>query len=212
MMAEDVQTRYLRAGFGGSVRRGCRPALVVVDCTRGFTDPDCQIGSDMSAELELIVDLIGAARDTEAPVVFTTIAFPDRVPNVWLDKSPGLALLREGTSAVEIDPRLPKMPGDAVITKIGASAFFGTDLATVLRAYRTDTVLVCGATTSGCVRATAVDSVQHGFPTLVIADAVADRLPSAHEASLVDIQAKYADVITAEDAMSYLRAPQPTHR
>lgn len=204
-MAQDVQTRYVRAGFGGSVRRGRRPALVVVDFTRGFTDPGGQVGSDMTTQLEVTSRLITVAREARAPIIFTTIAFPDNAPNVWRDKAPGLAVLREGTPAVEIDPRLPRQPYDIIIAKIGASAFFGTDLVTVLRAYGADTVLVCGATTSGCVRATAVDSVQYGFPTLVIADAVADRIASAHEASLIDIQAKYADVITTDEAMGYLR-------
>ncbi|GFG51092.1 carbamoylsarcosine amidase [Mycolicibacterium agri] len=211
-MTDDPQTRYRRSGFNGSVRRGRRPVVVVVDCTRGFTDPDAAIGSDMSAELDVIAGLIREARQAGAPVLFTAIAFPENVPNVWLDKAPGLAMLREGSPAAEIDPRLPREPSDPVIVKTGASAFFGTDLATVLRAYGADTVLVCGATTSGCVRATAVDAVQYGFPTLVISDAVADRLPSAHHASLIDIQAKYADVVDAAEATNYLREVAAVHQ
>lgn len=209
-MSDDAPGRYVRSGFGGTVRRGRRPALVVVDLTRGFTDPAVGIGSEMAPQLAATGRLIDAARQGAAPVVFTTIAFAEGVANTWLDKAPGLAVLRAGTPAVEIDPRLPKRPGDAVITKTGASAFFGTDLASVLRAAGADTVVVCGATTSGCVRATAVDAVQYGFPTLVVSDASADRIASAHEASLVDIQAKYADVVGTDDASAYLAAARST--
>jgi N-formylmaleamate deformylase len=114
-------------------------------------------------------------------------------------------VLREGSAASELDPRLPREPVDPVLTKTGASAFFGTGLDAVLRDRGADTVIICGTTTSGCVRATAVDSVQYGFPTLVVADAVADRARSAHEANLFDIQAKYADVIPLDEALAYVR-------
>ena len=103
-MTDDPQTRYRRSGFGGSVRRGRRPAVVVVDCTRGFTDPNAAIGSDMSNELDVIARLIHEARRAGAPVLFTAIAFPENVPNVWLDKAPGLAMLREAFDKTMLDP------------------------------------------------------------------------------------------------------------
>ncbi|TDD64382.1 isochorismatase family protein [Actinomadura darangshiensis] len=203
-MSEGIQDRLVRAGFGGTVRRGRRPALVVVDLQKGFTDPGVPIGAEMAAEIEAAGRLVRAFHEAEAPVVFTTIAFAEHAPSAWLDKSPGLDVLRQGSALVEVDERLPRRQADPVLTKTGASAFFGTGLAGLLRAYGADTVVVCGTTTSGCVRATAVDSVQYGFPTLVVADAVADRVRSAHDASLIDVQAKYADVIALEEALTYL--------
>ncbi|OLT31699.1 carbamoylsarcosine amidase [Actinomadura sp. CNU-125] len=203
-MTDDVHDRYVRAGFGGTVRRGRRPALVVVDLQKGFTDPSVPVGADMPDEIAAAGRLVRAFHEAAAPVVFTTIAFAGHAPSAWLDKAPGLGVLREGTRLVEIDERLPRREADPVVTKTGASAFFGTGLAGLLRAYGADTVVVCGATTSGCVRATAVDAVQYGFPTLVVADAVADRVRSAHDATLVDVQAKYADVVSLEQALDYV--------
>lgn len=112
--------------------------------------------------------------------------------------------LVEGSEAVAIDPRLPRRPEDLLVVKKGASAFFGTSLAATLTGLGCDTVLVCGATTSGCVRATAVDAVQSGFSVLVPRACVGDRAPGPHEANLFDIQAKYGDVIDLTDAAAYL--------
>jgi nicotinamidase-related amidase len=120
-----------------------------------------------------------------------------------------MAALRTGTAAVEVDPRLPAVATDPLITKHGASAFFGTGLAPLLVGLGVDTLIVCGATTSGCVRATVVDAVQYGFPVLVPRECVADRAEAPHEASLFDMQAKYADVISADDATRYLSSYSP---
>lgn len=208
-MAQSMPDRYRSAGFGAPVRRGRRPAVLVVDLSRGFTDPDVPIGSNLDAQVEATAELLRTADEHGAPVVFSTIAFPEGVPYAWLDKSPGLAVLREGSTAVQIDPRLPRRDRDPVVVKRAASAFFGTDLVTLLRAEGADTVLICGATTSGCVRATAVDSVQYGFGTLVVADCVGDRADAPHDASLFDIQAKYGDVLRLDAALDYLRGTAP---
>jgi nicotinamidase-related amidase len=198
---------YERAGFGASVRRGERPAIVVVDLTNGFTDPAEPTGADLTDVVAATAELIAAGRAAGVPVVFTTIAYTpaeaagDAV--TWLAKAPGMRSLREGSRAVAIDDRLPMEPGDHLITKKGASAFFGTGLAALLTGLRVDTVLVCGATTSGCVRATAVDAVQSGFSVLVPRQCVGDRAQGPHEANLFDIQAKYGDVVELADALSY---------
>lgn len=115
-----------------------------------------------------------------------------------------MAALREGSDEVVIDPRLDVRPEDPVIAKKGASAFHGTSLAALLAGLHTTTAVVCGATTSGCVRATAVDAVQSGFDTLVVPDACGDRAKGPHEAALFDLQAKYADVVDLDDAAAYL--------
>jgi maleamate amidohydrolase len=202
---------YARAGFGAPVRRGERPAVVVVDLTHGFTDPAAPTGADLSDVVAATAELIEAARLAGVPVVFTTIAYTpaeaDGDAITWLTKAPGMRALREGSRAVEIDDRLPVDPRDHLITKKGASAFFGTGLAALLAGLRVDTVLVCGATTSGCVRATAVDAVQSGFSVLVPRQCVGDRAQGPHEANLFDIQAKYGDVIELADALAYLRVP-----
>jgi maleamate amidohydrolase len=202
---------YARAGFGASVRRGERPAIVVVDLTHGFTDPSEPTGADLSDVVAATAELIEAGRPPGVPVVFTTIAYTpaeaDGDAVTWLTKAPGMRALREGGRAVELDGRLPVDPRDHLITKKGASAFFGTGLAALLAGLRVDTVLVCGATTSGCVRATAVDAVQSGFSVLVPRQCVGDRAQGPHEANLFDIQAKYGDVIELADALDYLRVP-----
>ena len=194
-----------RAGFGVRTPRGERPAIVVVDLTTGFTDPAYPSGTDLTDVVDATARLVAAAPGI--PVVYTTIAYTEAEVDsvVWLRKATGMAALREGTPAVEIDARLPYAPGDHLIVKKGASAFFGTGLAALLTGLRVDTVLVCGATTSGCVRATAVDAVQSGFGVLVARECVGDRAPAAHEANLFDIDAKYGDVITLDDALAYVK-------
>jgi maleamate amidohydrolase len=204
-----IESVYERAGFGAAVRRGERPAIVVVDLTHGFTDPAEPTGADLSDVVAATAELIEAGRPAGVPVVFTTIAYTpaeaDGDAVTWLTKAPGMRALREGIRAVAIDDRLPVEPGDHLITKKGASAFFGTGLAALLAGLRVDTVLICGATTSGCVRASAVDAVQSGFSVLVPRQGVGDRAQGPHEANLFDIQAKYGDVIELDDALGYLK-------
>lgn len=206
MTDHETHRIYDAAGFGAPVRRGERPAVVVVDFSRGFTEPGFPTGADLSAEVAATARLLEAARERTVPVAFTTIAFEPhrRDGGAWLEKAPGLGVLQIGSELVDVDPRLPVGPDDPVITKKGASAFFGTNLAAILAAQRVDTVILCGATTSGCVRASAVDSVQYGYPTLVVRDCVGDRASGPHDANLFDIQAKYADVIELADALAYL--------
>lgn len=199
---------YERAGFGAEVRRGSRPALVVVDLTRGFTEPDFPTGRDLSSTVAATAELVDAARTGGVPVVWTVISYTpaeaDGEAITWLDKAPGMRAMREGSDAVVLDPRLPYEEQDHLVVKKGASAFFGTSLAALLTGLGCDTVVVCGATTSGCVRATAVDGVQYGWPVLVPADACGDRAVGPHDAALFDIQAKYGDVVGHEDALKYL--------
>jgi maleamate amidohydrolase len=206
--------RYVRAGLGGRVRRARRPAVVVVDLIRGFTEPASALGSDLSAEVEATRALLEAARHSGRLVVFTTIAYQEDLADagVWLDKIPRLADLRAGTPWVEVDARLDRREREPVIVKKGASAFFGTNLAAVLTEARCDGIVLCGATTSGCVRASAVDAVQHGFPTVVPRECVGDRAPSWHERNLEDIDAKYADVVAVQEAIALLAggADKPT--
>ena len=205
-MSDDTREVYERARLGQSMTPGSRPAVLVVDFSRGFTDPESTMGSDLTEEVEATNRLLAAARERRIPVIFTTIGFEANLKDgsLWLQKAPGLAELQVGGKWVEIDPRLERREDEVVILKKGASAFFGTNLPSVLVSENVDTLVLCGATTSGCIRATAVDLLQYGYPTLVPRECVGDRARAPHEANLVDIQAKYADVVSVEDALSYL--------
>jgi maleamate amidohydrolase len=206
----DEQTReiYERARLGQSVTLGTRPAVLVVDFSRGFTDPECTLGSDLTREVEATSRLLAVAREREIPVIFTTIGFEPNLKDasLWLEKLPALEDLIVGSKWVEIDPRLERREDETVILKKGPSAFFGTNLPSVLISQGVDTVVLCGATTSGCIRASAVDLLQYGYPTLVPRECVGDRAQGPHEANLVDIQAKCADVVSVEEALSYLES------
>jgi maleamate amidohydrolase len=204
----DDHTRriYERARLGGSITLGERPAVLVVDFSLGFTDPDSTLGADLTAEVEATRGLLDAAREKGTPVVYTTIGFEPSLADggLWLQKVPALAELQLGGRWVEIDPRLGRRGDETVVLKKGASAFFGTNLASILIAQRVDTVVLCGATTSGCVRATAIDLLQYGFPSLVPRECVGDRAQGPHEANLFDIHAKCADVVSVDEALEYL--------
>jgi len=206
MSDEQAREVYAKARLGEAVTMGTRPAVLVVDFSCGFTDPDCALGSDLTAEVEATRRLLDAAREKGLPVIFTTIGFEESLKDgaLWLQKVPALGDLQIGGHWVEIDPRLDRRPDETVIMKKGASAFFGTNLASVLIAQGIDSVLLCGATTSGCIRASAIDLLQYGFPTLVPRECVGDRAQAPHEANLFDIQAKYADVVPLEDALAYV--------
>jgi maleamate amidohydrolase len=208
MTDQDAREIYERARLGGSLTLGERPAVLVVDFSCGFTDPESALGADMTAEVEATKRLLDAARAKGLPVVFTSIGFEPSLKDgaLWLEKAPALGDLQLGGRWVEIDPRLERRDEEPVLVKKGASAFFGTNLAAVLVSQGVDTVVLCGATTSGCVRATAIDLLQNGFPTLVPRECVGDRAEAPHEANLFDIQAKYADVVSAEEALAYLEA------
>jgi nicotinamidase-related amidase len=204
--AEETRELYAEAGIGGRLRLGERPVTLVVDLSRGFTDPHCPIGSDLSAVVEATRTLLEATRRRGLPAIFTSIAFDqhDHQRLTWLQKMPGLAVLLAGDALVEIDPRLERLPDEPVLFKKGASAIAGTDLASLLVGLGADTVVLCGATTSGCVRATAVDLVQMSYPVLIPAECVGDRAPGPHEASLLDLDSKYADVTDLSTTLTYL--------
>ncbi|KXF74752.1 carbamoylsarcosine amidase [Paramesorhizobium deserti] len=192
---------YKAAGFGQLVPRGKRPAIVVVDFTYGFTDTVYPTASDMSQQIAATRRLTDIARERGFPVIFTTIAYhPGEIALLpWLRKATGMAALVEGSRLVEIDQATGIQSGDPVITKKGASAFHGTALAALLTGAGVDTLVVAGATTSGCVRATVVDAVQSGFNVLVPADCCGDRAQVPHDANLYDMAQKYADVTDASD-------------
>ena len=204
MSDERAREIYARARLGESVTMGSRPAVLVVDFSCGFTDPACTLGSELTAEVEATKRLLDAAREKGLPVLFTTIGFEPSLKDggLWLQKVPALGDLQLGGHWVEIDPRLEPREDETVIMKKAASAFFGTNLAAILISQQVDSVILCGATTSGCIRATAVDLLQNGWPTLVPRECVGDRAQAPHEANLFDIQQKYGDVVALDDVLA----------
>ena len=196
---------YNKAGFGRSAPRGTRPAVIVVDFSYGFTDTSYPTAADMRAEIAATRRLTDVARERGFPVIYTTIAYQpweaEALP--WLRKATGMKALMAGTRLVEIDSATGITAGDPIIVKHGASAFHGTNLASLLTAAGVDTVVVTGATTSGCVRATVVDAVQSGFIVLVPRDCCADRASAPHEANLYDIAQKYGDVTKANEIFDW---------
>jgi maleamate amidohydrolase len=208
MSDEEARRVYAAARLGQAVTMGERPAVLVVDFSCGFTDPECALGSDLSDEVEATRQLLDAARAKGLPVVFTTIGYEPSLKDggLWLQKVPSLGDLQVGGRWVEIDPRLAPRADETIVLKKGASAFFGTNLAAILISQGVDSVVLCGATTSGCVRATAIDLLQHGFPSLVPRECVGDRAQAPHEANLFDIHAKYADVVSLDEALAYVES------
>ncbi len=199
-------------GFHGRAGFGKKPALVVVDVNRGFTDPASPLVCDLDECVAGIAKLLAAFRGARLPVVFTTVCYDDfgrKAAAVFLEKVPALLALEPGSEWVEIDPRIAPVDGEPVLSKYFASAFFGTTLASLLASAGCDTVVVAGASTSGCVRATALDALQHGYRVVVPREAVGDRNPAAHEANLYDLDSKYADVVSVEDVLAYVGEVAP---
>ena len=194
-------------GFGGRGGIGRRPALAVIDMTLGFTDPNSPLACDLEEPVANIAKLLEAARKAGIPVLYTTVAYreSDKVTAAaFIDKVPALLTLEAGSRWAEIDPRIAPRQTEPVLNKLFASAFYGTGLPSALAAAGVDTLIVTGASTSGCVRATTVDALQYGYRPVVPREAVGDRNPDAHEANLYDIDAKYGDVVPVGEVLDHL--------
>lgn len=184
---------------------GARPALIVVDMIRGFTDPACELGCDCPAVVAANAELLRAFRARELPVYFTTVVYhSEDQARVFRDRINALNVLTPDSDWVQVDRRLAPAPGEALLEKQWASAFHKTDLDARLRERGVDSLVVTGLTTSGCVRATAVDGLQYDYPVVVPREAVGDRNPDAHEANLFDLHAKYADVMSVAELIACL--------
>ena len=206
-VSDDRLRRLEERGLTRELGFGERPAVLAVDLINAFNDPGLPFGSDLDAVVEQARRVLDQGRSAGLPVLFTTVAYdgPDlEDAGVWAIKVPASATLRAGTPEVEQDGRLGRSEGESIIVKKYASSFFGTDLVSRLNALRVDTLVLVGCTTSGCIRATAVDAIQNGFRPIVVREAVGDRDPAAHEQSLRDLQAKYADVVSVDSALAQL--------
>jgi nicotinamidase-related amidase len=210
VLAEYARLRqeFRNKGFGSRVGFGQRPALLVVDLITGFTDLRSPLAGDLEGQLAATNRLLEPARAAGIPVIFSTVAYDAELQEagIWIRKIPANSWLVEGSEWVQVDERLRQRPNETTLVKKYASCFFGTDLAARLVSRRVDTLIIAGCTTSGCVRATAVDSCSYGFHTVVVEEAVGDRAALPHAASLFDIDAKYGDVVGLEEALAYLVA------
>jgi len=206
--AAEVPTPYPSGTLGGRLTYGTRPAVLVIDLINGFTDTSYPPATDLDDVVASTRSLVDRARQLGYPVIFTTIAFaPDALEGrVWLQKMPVLNCLVDGSRAVEVDDRLARRADEPLVVKRAASAFTGTGLAALLTSLRIDQLVLAGATTSGCVRATAIDACAAGYPAIVPDGCVGDRHRGAHVANLFDIDAKYADVVTVDETLALLDA------
>lgn len=207
-MTETLQQNYAGV-FDGRIGFGKRAAVLVVDFIRAYTTPGAPLYAAAVVEaVRQTVDVLAAARRRGVLVIYTRVIYnPSGIDGgIFVQKVPVLRTLVEGEPLAEIVPELPPARADVILNKQYASAFFGTSLAAMLTAQGVDTVIITGCSTSGCVRATAVDGMQHGFRVIVPRECVGDRRAEPHEANLFDIHSKYGDVVSRAEALAWLEA------
>jgi maleamate amidohydrolase len=205
----ELREQYLAAGFAGRVGFGERPALLVIDMAYAWTRPSEMIGADFTAALDAVRTLLGVGRSRGVPIFFTTMAYDAdmaEVPEVMLRKTPHSREMIRGSERTMLEPSLERRSGEPLIEKPRASAFFATNLLSMLIGRKVDTTIVVGGSTSGCIRATCESAFDHGFHAIVPQEAVGDRSSSAHTAALFDIDARLADVMPLADVLAYLEA------
>ena len=205
---QDDEEFFRQRGFGIRIGFGERPALIIIDMLKGFTDPAMLLGANLDAQIEAQKPLLKIAHERNIPCIFSTVMYEEadiKDAGIWALKQKGARTLTAGSEAVKVDERLGMQKNDILLVKKYASCFFGTDLVPRLNSRRVDTLIITGCTTSGCVRATAVDAVQNGFRPMVVREAVGDRSVAAHEQSLFDLNAKYADVVSLDETVQYLK-------
>lgn len=203
----DLAANYAGA-FDGRLPFGQRPALLLIDLVDAYLRPESPLYAGIEAALESAVRVTVAARAAGIPIIFTNVEYQPGGADggVFYRKVPALRVFERGSALGAFPATLSPQDGDIVITKRYASAFFATHLASTLTALGVDTVLIAGTSTSGCVRASALDACQHGFIPFVVRDACGDRHQAPHEASLFDLQAKYAEVVSEAEAIALLAA------
>ena len=206
-MAQESLNRNYEGVFDGRIGYGRKPAVAVIDFINAYVTPGSALYAPPVIDaVRETADLLDIARHNEIPVIFTRVVYsPNGLDGgVFVKKVPALRKMIEGEPLAEIVPELPPAYEDVIINKQYASAFFGTSLAPMLTSQGIDTLIVTGCSTSGCVRATAVDGMQYGFRVIVPRECVGDRHPAPHEANLFDIDSKYGDVVSKAEVMEYL--------
>ncbi|MFG2084714.1 MULTISPECIES: isochorismatase family protein [unclassified Spirillospora] len=203
----DLAEDYRGSGFGASLGCGTSPAVLVVDLARAYLVDGSPLRAPVEDAVAASITLIGAARTAGLPVLFTRVSYRPGAADggLFRRKVPALRVFEEGSPLGDFAEGAAPAPGETVVTKQYASAFHGTSLAATLTASGIDTLLICGLTTSGCIRATATDALQHGFRPLVVDEACGDRDRRLHEANLLDLEAKYADVLSLDQALATIK-------
>ena len=206
----DRLTNYAGA-FDGHLAFGKHPALVVVDFVMAYLELSSPLYAGVEAALASNIRLVAVARETGIPVIFTNVVYEPGGADggLFYRKIPALRVFDAGSALGNFPPDLQPQEDDLVISKQFASAFFRTELDQKLRVRGVDTLIVTGLSTSGCVRATALDALQHGFAPFVVREACGDRHSGPHEANLFDLQAKYAEVIGEADAIRLMQENRP---
>lgn len=206
-----------RAGYGGTydgrLVPGERSALIVIDVCDAYLKPHSSLyGPAFVAALPIITELVAAARDAGRPVIFTRVLYQNGGIDggLFYRKVPALKAFEESSPLRHFPAGLRPLASDVVVTKQYASAFFATSLAATLVSNRIDSVVLAGFSTSGCVRATALDALQNGIAPFVAMSACADRHAALHESNLFDLQSKYAEVVDTQAALDILGAPPPS--
>ncbi|MEO6505704.1 MAG: isochorismatase family protein [Terrimesophilobacter sp.] len=196
------------AGFGGTVVLGRRPVVLSIDLMRSYFDPSSPLCLPSMSSLESAGRIVAAARAVGVPVMHTrTVYGPGGTDGgLFIRKVPALEMLIGDNPMNEIMPQVAPRENELVLVKQYASAFFGTSLSSTLQSSGIDTLVIVGVSTSGCVRATAVDALQHGFISVVVQDAVGDRTKEVHESNLFDLGAKYSEVVDETDIVNYLES------
>ena len=205
MTSGDLSENY-KGAFDGHLSFGKRPALLIVDFVMAYLDKTSPLYAGVEDALASNERLLAAARAVGIPVIFTNVAYNTDGSDggMFYKKVPALSVFVKGSPMGAFPPSLCPRPDELVVTKHYASAFFGTSLASTLTAKGIDILFITGLSTSGCVRASALDALQHGFAPFVVREACGDRHPAPHEANLFDLQAKYAEVISEAEASAFL--------
>ena len=201
---DALARQYAAAGFGGALTPGRAPALILIDFARAYFDRDSGLYAGVEAQRATAADLATVARRAGVPVIFTRGEYYTPADGGhFYRKVPALAAFDTGNPMGDFTPQLAPETGDLTITKQYPSAFFGTDLVERLHAFGIDTCVITGLSTSGCVRATALDALCNGFVPLVVEDACGDRDPDVHAANIFDLGAKYAEIVSAAQMRDY---------
>ncbi len=206
MDSQSLAANY-RGVFDGRLGFGRQPALLLVDFINAYTTPGSPLYAAPVVEaVRETVNVLALAREQGVLVVYTRVLYNNHGKDggLFVQKVPVLRRMVAGEPLAEIVPALAPLPADVIVIKQYASAFFGTALAATLTSQGVDTVILTGCSTSGCIRATAVDGLQHGFRVMVPRECVADRHPEPHAANLFDIDSKYGDVVAKADVLDYL--------
>jgi maleamate amidohydrolase len=210
---QETQAFYEERGFGSRVGYGHHPAVLIVDMQVALDDPSYRVGADQTPAVEAIASLLPVARERGVPIIYVRTGYrPDgRDGGLFIKKIPALIDLQTDSPAFEIDPRLAPEDGDFVVDKKFSSAFFQTNLPSLLVAEGIDTIILTGCSTSGCIRAAAIDGISNGYRMILPEECISDRAEGPHRANLFDINAKYGDVVPLDEVVTYLEQLAVSH-